>query len=263
MALTESDWLTYRDPGPLLLHLRHRIGHRKTILLGCAFCRRVGHLLVDSRSWAAVEACEQAIRGERDAYSLPIFLRGATAAEQAMRHRLDRFRPDRYDGLADRLKRAAAKARAEQQAARAVRHATEPAFIRLACRPQMNSDNLRRTAESVAEALKRSARALGMESGPAVWKERVAQCELIRELIGNPFRPTQARDESWCNWNDGCVRKMAAAVETENRWQDLPILADALEDAGCDDHEILAHCRSDKEHRRGCWVVDMILKHET
>jgi hypothetical protein len=39
----------------------------------------------------------------------------------------------------------------------------------------------------------------------------------------------------------------------------MPILADALQDAGCDNAEILAHCRGDSPHIRGCWVVDLVL----
>jgi hypothetical protein len=52
---------------------------------------------------------------------------------------------------------------------------------------------------------------------------------------------------------------MAQAVYDARRFADLPILADALEDAGCGEPSILAHCRSGGEHIRGCWVVDLLL----
>jgi hypothetical protein len=76
-------------------------------------------------------------------------------------------------------------------------------------------------------------------------------------LFGNPFRPA-ALDPAWLAWNDGSVRKMAEAIYEEGRFGDLPILADAPEDAGCADADVLAHCRAPGEHVRGCWVVDLL-----
>ena len=53
--------------------------------------------------------------------------------------------------------------------------------------------------------------------------------------------------------------RFASKKDEERRFEDLPILADALEEAGCDDEDILGHCRSDGEHVRGCWAVDLLL----
>jgi hypothetical protein len=55
------------------------------------------------------------------------------------------------------------------------------------------------------------------------------------------------------------VVKLAAAIYAERAFDRLPVLADALEDAGCTDAEILGHCRAGGEHVRGCWVVDLVL----
>jgi hypothetical protein len=63
----------------------------------------------------------------------------------------------------------------------------------------------------------------------------------------------------WLRWNDGTVVKLAQSIYDERRFTDLPILADALEDAGCADADILAHCRGPGPHVRGCWVVDLLL----
>jgi hypothetical protein len=52
--------------------------------------------------------------------------------------------------------------------------------------------------------------------------------------------------------------KIAQAIYQERRFQDLPILADSLDEAGCADVDILDHCRSEGEHVRGCWVVDLL-----
>jgi hypothetical protein len=53
--------------------------------------------------------------------------------------------------------------------------------------------------------------------------------------------------------------KLARSIYQEERFHDLPVLADALEEAGCTDADILAHCRQPGSHVRGCWVVDAIL----
>ncbi len=88
--------------------------------------------------------------------------------------------------------------------------------------------------------------------------EHIAQADLIRDIFGNPFRPV-AVDPAWLAWNDGAIRKMAQAIYDERAFDRLPLLADALEDAGCADADILAHCRGPGPHVRGCWLVDSLL----
>ena len=88
--------------------------------------------------------------------------------------------------------------------------------------------------------------------------ERRAQAELVHDIFGNPFRPATI-DPKWLAWNDGTVPKLAQTIYDDRRFDLLPILADALEEAGCDDAGILAHCRGTGPHARGCWVVDLIL----
>jgi hypothetical protein len=94
----------------------------------------------------------------------------------------------------------------------------------------------------------------------AVWdKEQSAQCHLLRDIIGSPFRPPPRIDVDWLSWNDGTIPKLAQIIYTGRRFNDLPILADALEEAGCGEADILNHCRQPSEHVRGCWVVDLVL----
>jgi hypothetical protein len=88
-------------------------------------------------------------------------------------------------------------------------------------------------------------------------QDRRAQAELLREVVGNPFTPCPL-DPHWLAWNGGSVRKMAQAIYKERQFGDLPVLGDALEEAGCDNREILNHCRANAEHVRGCWVVDLL-----
>jgi hypothetical protein len=85
----------------------------------------------------------------------------------------------------------------------------------------------------------------------------VEVCNLIRDIHkldrSAPIHP------SWLAWNDGTIRKMAQVIYDDSAFDRLPLLADALEDAGCDDADILSHCRTPGEHVRGCWVVDLLL----
>ena len=60
-------------------------------------------------------------------------------------------------------------------------------------------------------------------------------------------------------WNDGTVPKLAQTIYDDRRFDLLPILAEALEEAGCDHADILTHCRGPGPHVRGCWVVDLLL----
>jgi len=88
--------------------------------------------------------------------------------------------------------------------------------------------------------------------------ESAAQASLLRCIFGALFRPPPVVDPAWLAWNGGTVAKLAAAIYDGRRFADLPILADALEDAGCADAAVLAHCRGGGEHVRGCWAVDLL-----
>jgi hypothetical protein len=85
-------------------------------------------------------------------------------------------------------------------------------------------------------------------------EERV-QAALLRCIFGNPFRPVTA-DPSWLT---STVTALARGIYADRAFDRLPILADALQDAGCDHADILGHCRSDGPHAHGCWVVDLLL----
>jgi hypothetical protein len=59
--------------------------------------------------------------------------------------------------------------------------------------------------------------------------------------------------------NGGAAARVAGVVYAERRFDELPVLADALEEAGCRDADVLGHCRGPGPHARGCWVVGLIL----
>jgi hypothetical protein len=87
---------------------------------------------------------------------------------------------------------------------------------------------------------------------------RQEKTELVREVFGNPFRPAVV-EEAWLAWGGGVVARLAWAVDDEGAWDRLPVVADALEEAGCTDAELLGHLRGPGPHVRGCWAVDRIL----
>jgi hypothetical protein len=83
-------------------------------------------------------------------------------------------------------------------------------------------------------------------------------CLVLRDIFGNPFRPA-AMKRHWLTANDRAIVNLARAIYDEKAFDRMPILADALEDAGCDSADILDHCRGPGPHVRGCWVVDQLL----
>jgi hypothetical protein len=91
--------------------------------------------------------------------------------------------------------------------------------------------------------------------------ERVRQCFVLREVAGNPFRPAPAVEPSVIEWNDGTPRQLAEAIYADRDFDRLPVLADALEDAGCANADLLGHLREPAPrvpHVRGCWALDLV-----
>ncbi len=91
--------------------------------------------------------------------------------------------------------------------------------------------------------------------------EQAHQLSVLRDIVGNPFSRAVANPR-WQRWGGGLIRTLAAAIYEERRFADLPVLADALEEAGCRDATILQHARSGGSHARGCWLLDHILNQE-
>jgi hypothetical protein len=90
--------------------------------------------------------------------------------------------------------------------------------------------------------------------------ERKAQAALLRCIFGPlPFRPPSPLAPSVLAWNNSILTRLASRIYDEQRWEDLPILADALEDAGSDNADLLSHLRGPGPHVRGCWALDLIL----
>jgi hypothetical protein len=248
---TEPEWRAETDPERLFISVSphpgfalfgrlgrggrppiFRLDDRKFWLLAVACCRRVWQMS-DERSQRMVEVVErwadsQGTDAERAA--------AAPAAHQAW------VDTSRYHWGRD----------AAADAAHRALHATTTAGAELA----RTADGYEpgRWAEAVAHmVLIETARALEPEYRNS--PERPAQAELIRCLAGNPFRPV-VFDPAW---RTEAVTGLAQVIYRDRVWDLLPMLADALEDAGCADADVLAHCRSGGPHARGCWVVDAVL----
>jgi hypothetical protein len=95
---------------------------------------------------------------------------------------------------------------------------------------------------------------LGLKGGTAWRAERAAQAALVREVFGNPFRPVVCQPR----WRTETVLALARAADA-GVFEAMPVLADALEEAGCNDSELLNHCRGMVSHVRGCWAVELLL----
>jgi hypothetical protein len=84
--------------------------------------------------------------------------------------------------------------------------------------------------------------------------ERKEQAGLLRDLLGDPFSPV-CIDASWLTWDAGTGVRVARSIYEERRWEDMPILGDVLEEAGCSDEGILSHCRGKGPTSGAVWLL--------
>jgi hypothetical protein len=91
---------------------------------------------------------------------------------------------------------------------------------------------------------------------PAWQSERAVHAQFVRDIFGNPFQNVKFSKK----WRTTDVVQLATGIYEERTFDGMPILADALQDAGCASADILDHCRGPGPHARGCWVVDLVLE---
>ena len=229
--MIEEEWLTCSAPQPLLEHLQGQVSERKLRLFGVACCRRISDLIIDDRSRAALEMAERFADGQ----AAPKELR--QAAKEARIAADDRGMPE--VAVLTVMSRSYRPALTAQEAAEAVRRderAPHRPMIATTWEAVRNPTNYALKEKTISE--------------------QKGQVVLIRDIFGNPFRPVTTEPA----WLTSTVVSLATAIYTDRAFDRLPILADALEDAGCTNEEILNHCRQPGEHVRGCWVVDLVLK---
>jgi hypothetical protein len=214
----------------MLRALPDPLSGRKLLLVGVAACRAAWDLFTDDRCHAAVEVVERFADGAADEAEL------ADAERQSSVARDLAIGPASTAPWLHRTRRG----RCTSWAAHAL------ATVR--ARDELTAHH---TREDVVEAL---AQLQDARRG-RYRATRKTQVQLVRDAFGHPFRPVPFDP----HWQTSTVRDLAAAVYAEHAFDRLPVLADALEDAGCDSPDILAHCRGDGPHARGCWVVDLVL----
>jgi hypothetical protein len=233
--MTEAEWLACNDPTPMLEFLAGKAGDRKLRLFACACSRQLLTLLPEPAPREAVEAAERYADG---ALNKRAYLRAAHA----------------FDGV--RRARFPKTATPDDAGWNAV-------YCAVHRRWESEHDGYfagQRWRLATRTALDAASFAGGDEAG--------VQAALLRDIIGNPFRPS-ALDPARLAWNDGFIPKLAQAIYEERILPPghldpvrLPILGDALEDAGWTDSDILGHLHSPGPHVRGCWVVDLLTGQE-
>lgn len=226
--MTEAEWLTGADPEPMLRFLKGKVSDRKLRLFAVACCRHIGHLIRDERSRAAVEMSEHYADGLVDQEALQAAHAAAAAAEEkAFAAMFFEDGEERDEGPARE-----AAALVAQQPLLAFRVASE---AQAAC-----VWTARRTLEQMQAAKV---------------KEKKFQCELLRDIFGNPFRPVTV-DAVWLTSE---VRTLARHIYHDRDFRRMPELAEALQAANCNESYILEHCLQEIEHVRGCYVLDLLL----
>jgi hypothetical protein len=196
---------------------------RKLRLFAVACCRRLPGKLIDVACRQLVDAAEAFADG-----------RGAVRELRRL------VRP--VEELAGRYEDAW-RAALHADKWRDIGYRTYKAVVACALTAQADRYMIRHAADEVAGAvLKKTA-------------ERRYQADLLRDIYDNPFRPT-VLDPAWQTIS---ALDLAGSMYESRDFAAMPVLADALQDSGCEHPDILTHCREDGPHVRGCWVVDLIL----
>jgi hypothetical protein len=235
--MTEEEWLTGEEPTALLLRRPRPVSGRKLRLFAVACCRRLNALRGDGRVWASLAVAErfaEGLAGEAE----------RARAAQTLRETVE-----------------------TTETGSAMRWARQAAWFATRAGTLLPATGAARAAAYAAEEAVRERKGLDSRIYPrpdlpdvreASEAECAAQAELVREVIGNPFRRLAIKPY-WLAWEGGVVRQLARTIDELGAYDRLPYLADALEEAGCTCEELLRHCRSATGHTRGCWAVDLLL----
>jgi hypothetical protein len=232
--MTEAEWLACDDPRSLLEFLRGRTSARKLRLFACACCRRVWGSFGPPKEEALRHAFETAERAAEHRATVQDLEEAFDLGESVV------FLDDHEEYPAVAAARPDAWEAADETAL-ALRD-----YFGVYAR---NEAWEKKAREEVQNAVYRQAQAA----------EGREQVRLLRDLVGNPFRVAPVLDPAWMAWNDGVVRRLAEAIYKERAYERLPILADALEEAGCTDADLLGHLRGPGPHARGCWALDLLI----
>jgi hypothetical protein len=239
--VTEDEWQTSVDPFPMLRVLPTGKCHRKRLLLVCAAWRLVRDSLPEEHSRLALDALED--------FAERVGIAKQNDVEWTVMQIEEPLWPRVWDE--------SGHFRPEW----GVRTAALAATMLVGAAALDFGD---RYIAAEAEAERAEAKVLQDGAAPAgAWTQQLALLSAcVRDLFGNPFRLSPPPPAAVLTWNDGTVRRIADGIYQERAFDRLPILADALLDAGCDNEALILHCRSEGPHVRGCWALDLILGKE-
>jgi hypothetical protein len=229
--MTEAEWLECKDPQPMLEFLKGKATDRKLRLCACALGRRLWPLLTDPRSRQAVAVSEcyaDGLVGKDELY----------VARNAAREVVLSRTPGIDLGAARMAIRAATRD-GDSEGDAIVWYTVNDAYA-IALQAAVSWD---------------CGEVYGPARQPGIQAEQDRQALLLREVFSNPFRPITL-DPTWAT---PAIVHLALSLYEERRFEDMPVLADALEEAGCQDAAVLEHCRGPGPHVRGCWVIDLVL----
>jgi hypothetical protein len=230
--MTEAEWVKVIVPRSMLEWIHRRATDRKMRLFACACARRI---------WAAVEECRgSAIFSE--VTLAEAFADGKATLRKMATARENRCGVGEYSPFADALN--AGSATIEMEALKAALGASTHSIMGFALLAR----------EEVPESGEEQRRAVIA----AQQTESCTQAAVIRDIFGNPFHPVPFDPV----WRTVTVVALARQMYESRDFGAMPILADALQDAGCDSADILDHCRGLGPHVRGCWVLDLVLGKE-
>jgi hypothetical protein len=235
--MTEPEWLAATRPADLIefIFFDTEVSDRRLRLFSCACAQRVCHLTVDEAFAGLVELAE-AYADERVAADV---LKARNSACT------DRYRElHRSSSPAETFARMAAL-RCGYWASERKRDFYQPHDL-----------DFPYPLGAAQDAWGAVSHAGGDERGNQDGiREDQVQVAILQDIFGNPFRPVTFLPE----WRTSTVLALAQQMYDSRDFGAMPILADALQDAGCDSENVLNHCRSGAVHVRGCWVVDLAL----
>jgi len=253
--MTEAEWNACTDPQPMLAFLNGRISPRKQQLFAVACCLRVTDLIPTDASKECVLTTERYADSAADDAELERAVEASIAA-CSREPELRRQRGSPWS-LVD-VQAINAVSRVHRGNGQGTEHAAAAARAWDVCIKKARAGEAGYGVEADDFSQRLQDRTFRLERA----MEYAGQADVLRDLLGLlPFRSI-AMEQNWLAWNNGTVPKLARAIYEERSYDRLPILADALEDAGCTNADILSHCRQPGEHCRGCWVVDLLLGKE-
>jgi hypothetical protein len=218
--MTEAEWLTCADPVPMVAHVCARFGATRT---------KIGRRKLRLFGCACLRQVWDLLTDprERDAVvGCERFAEGQATAPE-----LDAARRAAFAHTSNAINYAAGKSLTEDAITRSIRCACAARCVG----PRINDGSV--------------------PANSAEWQAAVrAQADLLREIFG-----TYGRTTFDTMWRTDAAVALARQTYDSRDFSAMPILADALQDAGCDNTDILDHCRGPGPHVRGCWVVDLVL----